>query len=85
MLAERRNEIVTTGDCTAHPELALAGWASRNLEPDDRATATMYTSGEHCPMCAAAHVWAGIGRLVFVLSAPMIWDLVDQARMSEGA
>ena len=58
------------------PELALASWASRHLTPDERAAATMYTSGEHCPMCAAAQVWAGIGRLVFVLSGEMIRTLV---------
>lgn len=77
VLAERRNQIVTTGDLTAHPELALAGWASQHLEPSERAAATMYTSGEHCTMCAAAHVRVGIGRLVYVLSAPMIAELAE--------
>lgn len=76
VLAERSNEVVTTGDRTAHPELALARWASRHLDAPARAAATMYTSGEHCPMCASAHVWTGIGRLVYVLSSPMIADLV---------
>lgn len=75
VLAERRNEVVTAGDRTAHPELALAAWATRELDPADCADATMYTSGEHCAMCAAAHVWAGIGRLVYVLSSPMIDEL----------
>jgi len=77
VLAERSNEVVTTGDRTAHPELALAGWASRHLDVDARAAATMYTSGEHCAMCAAAHVWAGLGRLIYVLSSPMIADLAE--------
>lgn len=77
VLAERNNEVVTTGDGTAHPELALAGWASQHLDTTERAAATMYTSGEHCPMCAAAHVRAGIGRLVYVLSTPMIAELVE--------
>lgn len=76
VLAERSNEVNTLRDVTAHPELALARWASENLVPQQRAGATMYTSGEHCPMCAAAHVWAGIGRLVFVLSHQMIVDLL---------
>ena len=75
VLAERRNEVVSTGDVTTHPEIALAAWASRNLSATDCAASTMYTSGEHCAMCAAAHVWAGIGRLVFVLSAPKIAEL----------
>ena len=82
VLAERRNEVRTTGDRTAHPELALASWASRQLEPEECAAATMYTSGEHCAMCAAAHVWAGIGRLVFVLSSGMIRTLVEPGRTS---
>lgn len=76
VLAERSNEVVTTNDRTAHPELALAVWAARHLDAPARAAATMYTSGEHCPMCAAAHVWTGIGRLVYVLSSPMLADLV---------
>ncbi len=71
VLAERHNQVHTTRDVTAHPELALAAWSSRNLTPEQRADATMYTSSEHCAMCAAAHVKAGIGRLVYVLSAPM--------------
>ncbi len=77
VLAERRNRIVSTGDLTAHPELALAGWASQHFDPSQRAAATMYTSGEHCTMCAAAHVRVGIGRLVYVLSAPMIAELTE--------
>ncbi len=74
VLAERRNRVVSSGDRTGHPELDLASWASINLTPQQRADATMYTSGEHCPMCAAAQVWTGIGRLVYVLSAEQIRD-----------
>ena len=75
VLAERSNQVATSGDLTAHPELHLAQWASTHLTPEQRSAATMYTSGEHCPMCAAAHVWAGIGRLVFALSAQQIRDV----------
>lgn len=68
VLAERTNQVHTDHDVTAHPEHWLAAWAARHLTPAERAAATMYTSGEHCAMCAAAHFWAGIGRLVFVMS-----------------
>lgn len=58
-----------SGDMTRHPEFAIARWAAVNLEPYARAAATVYTSGEHCPMCAAAHAWAGLGRIVYVSSS----------------
>jgi tRNA(Arg) A34 adenosine deaminase TadA len=69
VLAEDRNREVTTGDPTRHPEFELARWAAANLSPRVRATATVYTSGEHCPMCAAAHGWVGLGRIVYVSSS----------------
>ena len=81
VLAERSNRVVTSGDLTSHPELELARWASVQLTPRQRATATMYTSGEHCPMCAAAHIWVGIGRLVFVLSAQQIREVSSSPLM----
>jgi tRNA(Arg) A34 adenosine deaminase TadA len=69
VLAEDRNREVSAGDPTRHPEFALARWAATNMTPRDRAAATVYTSGEHCPMCAAAHGWVGLGRIVFASSA----------------
>lgn len=69
VLAEDRNREVTTGDPTRHPEFALARWAAANMTPRERAAATVYTSGEHCPMCAAAHGWVGLGRIVYVTSS----------------
>ncbi len=71
VLAEGRNE-VASGDRTRHPEFALARWAAANLSPDERAQATVYTSGEHCPMCAAAHGWVGLGRIVYVSSSEQL-------------
>jgi len=68
VLAEDRNR-VASGDRTRHPEFALARWAAANLSPDERAAATVFTSGEHCPMCAAAHGWVGLGRIVYASSS----------------
>ncbi len=69
MLAEDRNRETSEADQTRHPEFALARWAAGHLDADQRATATVYTSGEHCPMCAAAHGWVGLGRIVFASSS----------------
>ena len=75
VLAEDRNREVTAGDPTRHPEFALARWAATNMTPRERAAATVYTSGEHCPMCAAAHGWVGLGRIVYATSSQQtgIW------------
>jgi tRNA(Arg) A34 adenosine deaminase TadA len=69
VLAEDRNREVSLGDPTRHPEFELARWAATHLTPEARAAATVFTSGEHCPMCAAAHGWVGLGRIVYVSSA----------------
>ncbi|WP_028934856.1 nucleoside deaminase [Pseudonocardia spinosispora] len=70
-VAEDRNRIAD-GDSTRHPEFALARWAAENLPPDERRTATVVTSGEHCPMCSAAHAWVGLGRIVYVHSSAQL-------------
>lgn len=69
VLAEDHNHVVATGDRTRHPEFELARWAAVNLTADERAAATVYTSGEHCPMCSAAHAWVGLGRIVYATSS----------------
>ena len=42
------------------------------MVPEERSKATVYTSGEHCPMCAAAHGWAGLGRIVYASSSEQL-------------
>ena len=63
---------VASGDRTRHPEFAIARWAIANMTPQERAVSTVYTSGEHCPMCAAAHGWAGLGRIVYASSSAQL-------------
>jgi tRNA(Arg) A34 adenosine deaminase TadA len=72
VLAEDRNRETSSADPTAHPEFALARWAAAHLSPAERAAATVYTSGEHCPMCAAAHAWVGLGRIVYAASSTQL-------------
>ena len=71
-LAEALNREQSDRDPTAHPELALVRWAIAHLTLDQRATTTVYTSGEHCPMCAAAHAWVGLGRIVYATSTAQL-------------
>ncbi|XRQ13474.1 nucleoside deaminase [Actinomadura welshii] len=71
VLFEDRNR-TADGDQTRHPEFEIARWAARNTAPDERAAATVFTSGEHCPMCSAAHAWVGLGRIVYVHSSAQL-------------
>lgn len=71
VLREDHNH-VASGDRTRHPEFELARWSAVNMTPAERAAATVYTSGEHCPMCAAAHGWVGLGRIVYASSSEQL-------------
>lgn len=75
VIAEDVNTEITDDDITAHPELKLARWAAANLSAADAAASTMYTSCEACPMCSGAIVTSGIGRVVYALSAPQLYEL----------
>lgn len=74
---------VSGGDNTRHPEFAIARWAAEHLSEEQRHAAVVYTSGEHCPMCAAAHAWVGLGRIVYAASSIQLlqwrreWGLPD--------
>lgn len=69
---------VASGDHTRHPEFAIARWAAENMTPEERSKATVYTSGEHCPMCAAAHGWVGLGRIVYTSSSKQLVQWLNE-------
>ncbi|MBP2280096.1 tRNA(Arg) A34 adenosine deaminase TadA [Psychrobacter sp. PL19] len=77
VLNEDRNRINTV-DATYHPEIAVARWAAKNMTPEARARAVVYTSGEHCAMCSAAHAWAGLGRIVYISSSKQLGEWMDE-------
>ncbi len=60
------------GDRTRHPEFEVARWAANNLSPEQRASATVYTTGEHCAMCSGAHGQVGLGRIVYASSSQQL-------------
>lgn len=73
VLREDRNR-ANSVDATYHPEIAVAKWAAENMTAAARASAVVYTSGEHCAMCSAAHAWAGLGRIVYVSSSKQLGE-----------
>jgi len=84
VVREERNRIVTgengdfKADATLHPELLLARWAQLNLTSEQRANSTVYTSGEHCAMCSAAHAYVGLGRIVYASSTVQLVNWMNE-------
>lgn len=73
VLHEDRNR-TAGGDQTRHPELDLARWAAAHVASELRPACTVYTSGEHCAMCAAGHAWVGLGRIVYAASTAQLTE-----------
>lgn len=84
ILYEDRNRINSL-EATYHPEIAIARWAAQNLSEEARKSATVYTSGEHCAMCAAAHGWAGLGRIVYVSSSKQLGEWLKEWQITPTA
>lgn len=74
---EDRNR-VKGGDQTRHPEFEIARWSATHLSAAERAAATVYTSGEHCPMCSAAHAWMRLGRIVYAVSSAELGEWLTE-------
>ena len=77
VLFEDRNR-VKDGDHTRHPEFEIAKWSATHLTLPERAAATVYTSGEHCPMCSAAHGWVGLDRIVYAVSSEQLGEWLTE-------
>jgi tRNA(Arg) A34 adenosine deaminase TadA len=64
------------GGTLAHSEMnALSAVIGAGVARDRLRRSTIYSSGEPCAMCAAAIFYAGIGRVVYGLSAGAILHL----------
>lgn len=80
VLAHGENDTVTRGDPTGHAESNAIREAAERHGPEALVGATMYASGEPCPMCAAACFHARIGRIVFAVSGATIRTMAPADR-----
>ena len=86
ILIEAHNTVRRDNDISAHPELKLARWAARELEPKAAARTTMYTSCQPCGMCTGGIARSGLGRVVYALASEQFitlnpgggWPVVPQ-------
>lgn len=76
VVAEGHNQVGSTGDISAHAEIVALRRAIEDGHGGRLIGATVYASGEPCPMCAAACVWAGVGRIVFAASTAAFTEII---------
>jgi tRNA(adenine34) deaminase len=68
VLARGLNSGKRLKDPTAHGEMVAIHNCLAEHDPDALRGATLYTSGEPCPMCMGAILWCRIGRVVYAAS-----------------
>ncbi len=59
------NRVLKNKDATCHGEMEAIRNASKNLNTFDLSGCVLYTTGEPCPMCLAACLWANIEKIYF--------------------
>jgi len=85
IVAKGRNLGKTNRDPTAHGEIT----AIRSFVATGRAAefsaATLYTTGEPCPMCMGAILWCGMRRVVYAASIAELSTRIGQIDLSSAA
>ena len=59
------NQVVKNNDPTCHGEMMAIHMACKKLNTFDLSGTEIYTTGEPCPMCLAAILWANISKVYY--------------------
>jgi tRNA(Arg) A34 adenosine deaminase TadA len=78
VLARGGNSGKRRGDPTAHGEMVAIQACVGTHGADALQGATLYTSGEPCPMCMGAILWSRIGRVVYAASIDQLSTKLGQ-------
>ena len=78
ILARGRNSSKQLQDPTAHGEMVAIHNCLAEYGPEALRGATIYTSGEPCPMCMGAILWCRIVRVVYGASIPELATKIGQ-------
>jgi guanine deaminase len=81
VIATGRNLGKTNDDPTAHAEM-MAMRSVIATRSGQLKGATLYASGEPCPMCMGAILWCGIGRVVFAASIAELATKIGQIMLT---
>ncbi len=77
-----RNLGITTNDPTAHGEMVAIRHFVAERPAKELEGATLYTSGEPCPMCMSAIVWCHMGRVVYAASIEQLSKRLGQIMLT---
>ena len=65
VVASGHNCVLKNNDSTCHGEINAIRKAEKKLRTHDLSGCEIYTTGEPCPMCLAAILWANIGKIYY--------------------
>lgn len=65
LIATGHNCVLKNHDSTCHGEIDAIRKAEQNLQTHDLSGCELYTTGEPCPMCLAAILWANIKKVYY--------------------
>lgn len=65
IIGKGHNTVLKDNDSTAHGEINAIRNAEKELGTYDLSGAVLYTTGEPCPMCLAACLWANISKVYY--------------------
>lgn len=65
VVGKGHNSVVKNNDPTCHGEMMAIHKACKKLNTFDLSGCEIYTTGEPCPMCLAAILWANISKVYY--------------------
>lgn len=65
IIGRGHNHVVVNNDPTCHGEVDAIRDACKNINSFDLTGADIYTTGEPCPMCLSAILWANINKIYY--------------------
>ena len=77
ILLEAGTTGVTDNNVLYHAETNVVHAAMSALTAEERASGTLYSSCEPCPMCAGTIYWGGVTRLVFGLGERELYEIAS--------
>lgn len=65
IVGKGHNKVLKNNDATCHGEMEAIKSASKKLGTFDLSGCVLYTTGEPCPMCLSACLWANIEKVYY--------------------